>query len=201
MSYNHIDVAAVLESLGEAKSAYEAVPGLRQRIDELEAALADRDRTIRNTSHDLEETMTAKAQVEAKLQATEVERDQYFFRAEEAADKLSKMASVLGVAASPEPVTQAPPKTEVPEPAAAPSPAIPEDREGDVTSNPTSATATTSDTSSGTVPLALVESANTGGDRPYLGKPYYERPSGMSWQEWSEKGGERPYWVTQQDVA
>jgi hypothetical protein len=46
------------------------------------------------------------------------------------------------------------------------------------------------------------ESAATdGAARPYEGHPSWDRPNGMSWEEWKAKGGHLPYWMVGEDVA
>lgn len=104
---NQFDVAKVLDSLHEAKTAYEAVPGLRQRINELEAQVTRMTRDGDDLATKLSEVERAKAETEAKLQATREERDQYYFRSEELAEAVAKAASLFGsVAPKAEPVAE-----------------------------------------------------------------------------------------------
>jgi hypothetical protein len=30
--------------------------------------------------------------------------------------------------------------------------------------------------------------------KPYADRPHWQKPSAMSWEEWTEKGGDTPYW-------
>ncbi len=91
----HVNVREVLESLTLAKEAYDAVPDLRRQIDDLQAAVASKDRLLSQTNANLQETIQSKANVEAKLKQTEEERDAYGFRAIDAEEKLEKVLGVV----------------------------------------------------------------------------------------------------------
>ncbi len=97
----HVNVREVLESLTLAKEAYDAVPDLRRQIDDLQAAVASKDRLLAQTNSSLQETIQSKANVEAKLKQTEEERDAYGFRAIDAEEKLEKVFGVVKPAVAP----------------------------------------------------------------------------------------------------
>jgi hypothetical protein len=87
----------IIAEMQRAEEATHAVPELRQRVDTLEAHLAKKQDTLNETLNSVDEANRKIAELEAKLKATEVERDAYFFRAEEAEEKLGKAATLLGV--------------------------------------------------------------------------------------------------------
>jgi hypothetical protein len=85
-----------LEAMTKAKDAVDAVPGLRRRIDELEAALAQEKRSHDMLAEEHESTEEARRQTEAKLKAVTEERDQYGFRNLELVESLTKVRALVG---------------------------------------------------------------------------------------------------------
>jgi hypothetical protein len=104
---SYLNVPDVLKAFTEAKDAYEALPEARRTIAQLEAQVTRMTKDGDDLVNKLQEAERAKAETEAKLKATEVERDQYYFRSEELAEKVEKTASFLGLIA---PKTEQEPK-------------------------------------------------------------------------------------------
>ena len=195
---SHLNVSEVLASLQLAKDAYDAVPSLRRQIDDLEAALASKDRLLSETTDKLNATAQDKANTEAKLQSVEVERDQYFFRAEEAQEKLDKMAQLIGVKPSqavntPEQQSQeALHESAMKDAIHAPEPV------GQSESHPTQSASNVTGQSDAETRDGVTQTQSDPGDessKPYSGRPSWEKPYDMSWDEWRQKGGDYPHWM------
>ncbi len=99
-----INVSEVLASLSQAKEAYEALPDLRRKIDDLEAALAQKDRELNKLQDDLTGLAHDNNDIATKLRKTEEDRDAYGFRAIDAEERLEKVFGVVRqVAPTPSP--------------------------------------------------------------------------------------------------
>ena len=192
------------EQVAQAADAVKALPGLRQRIDELEAALAQKQRDLDTAQSDITDLRRDNDQIANTLRSTEEERDNYFLKAEEAIEKLEKVHSFLGVAMPKdepvEPVKEEPMPFQATE-APSPAPSVGQgDAQGVVgagqSDGPFVTSPPTQDTPSHPAPSPSADTSAFAASPPdYSKMAYWEKPNEVSWDEWVKGGGQKPLWV------
>lgn len=224
---SHINVNDVLSAFEAAKAAYADMPERLREIDDLKSQLDHERRRSEQLTKDYNDLQVARTDLENKLHATEVERDQYFFRAEEAQEKLDHAAKALGLDTpkadlSPFPTEEGKsvPTTGTTTPSSDDTQSIGQSEAlptqfggatGNVGGATESATTTTDPLASGqgqseSHPTVSTDGANTQdgakametviASGAYAGQPSSAKPYWMGWNEWKEKGGIVPSWVS-----
>jgi hypothetical protein len=193
--------AELFNGLLEAGKALEELPQVKAQLSKVED---ERDDVlIRNMEMEAELSKRSNelAELNDKLSTREAELASATFRAKQSADMLDNLRGLLGVQSTPVGDHTSPVAGEAETNGWAGAAAAP-------LSGPDSPATTYGVVDEGqfisydpeepkSVPEIAQDSFKASMEpqpKPYADRPHWQKPSAMSWEEWTEKGGDTPYW-------
>lgn len=185
------DIHGILASINEAKQALDRQPELEGRIRELEHTLAERERHNQSLELTIAELRSEASELNSKLRAAEVARDEAAFRELEAEDKADKALSVVRKV-----LGEAQQYVEAVEPVSAPEPVNQSAPEPDPFVESTVSQSETVEYSPAPIMVPAPEPEPTQPVGRYADQHYWERPSNVSWHDWVAEGGEKAPWMS-----
>lgn len=209
---HNIMIQDMIETLAAAKVAMEENPNLKAKVEHLGKSLDEMDSTHQELQAQHSAVVSARDEAINRIQKLEAELEAARFRELASNTKLDKLVSsfrglVEEVSPTPDPVTEPVAVETAPVLTTSTSEAAPSDRIEAVSSE-----ATQPQPDEVNVPEVKIEPERTAQaeqptavtevpqPRPYANRAPSFKPESVTWPEWIDGGGNRPWWLTDGDL-